>query len=179
MRPVCGVGHQLGAGVGDVEIAHGELADAVARREGGLGLLHAEALGMKREVGRFRIQDRVVVAAAQLDRDLAGDGACDPALRGFAQHDGLGIEPASLVEEAAQSAAVLAVLLDGVLIVNAGDEALIRDEEQGHAGSLIDAATLGFDDAVFDLVAHAEAVAAADAVGFEQQLDRVGKRACR
>ena len=32
----------------------------------------------------------------------------------------------------------------------------------------------GFDDAVFDLVAHAQAVAAADAVGFEEEFDGVG-----
>jgi hypothetical protein len=29
-RPVWGVGEELGAGVGDIEVAHGELADAVA-----------------------------------------------------------------------------------------------------------------------------------------------------
>ena len=40
---------------------------------------------------------------------------------------------------------------------------------------LVDAAALGFDDAVFDLVAHAEAVAAADAVGFEHEGDGVGE----
>ena len=86
-----------------------------------------------------------------------------------------GIEPAALIEQAAELAAVLAVLLDGVLVVNAGDEALVGDEEQRHAGRLVDAAALGLDDAVLNLVAHAQAVAAADAVGFEQQLDGVGK----
>ena len=45
-----GIGEELIAGVGDVEIAHGELADAVARGEGGYGLLHTEALGMEGEV---------------------------------------------------------------------------------------------------------------------------------
>ena len=40
-------------------------------------------------------------------------------------------------------------------------------------GRLVDAAALGLDDAVLDLVAHAQAVAAADAVGLEQQLDLV------
>ena len=44
-----------------------------------------------------------------------------PALGGFAQHDGLRIEPAALVEQAAELAAIVAVLLDGVLVVDAGD----------------------------------------------------------
>ena len=39
-------------------------------------------------------------------------------------------------------------------------------------GRLVDAAALGLDDAVLDLVAHAQAVAAADAVGFQEQLDQ-------
>jgi hypothetical protein len=178
MRPALGVGDQLGAGVGDVEVAHGELADAVARGEGGLALLHGEALGLEGEVGRVGVQDGVVVAAAQFERDLAGDGLGDPALGGFAQHDGLRIEPAALVEQAAELAAVVAVLLDGVLVVDAGDQALVGDEQQRQAGRLVDAAALGFDDAVLDLVAHAEAVAAADAVGFEHQGDGSGSR-CR
>ena len=42
-------------------------------------------------------------------------------------------------------------------------------------GRFVDAAALGLDDAVLDLVAHAEAVAAADAVGLEEQLDRIGE----
>ena len=41
-------------------------------------------------------------------------------------------------------------------------------------GRLVDAAALGLDDAVLDLVAHAQAVPAADAVRLEHQLDRVG-----
>ena len=91
------------------------------RGEAGLGLLHAEALGVEREVRRLRVQDGVVVAAAQLERDLAGDGLGDPALGGFAQHDGLRIEPAALIQQAAELAAVVAILLDGVLVVDAGD----------------------------------------------------------
>ena len=118
---------------------------------------------MEGEVGRVGVEDGVVVAAAEFEGDLAGDGLGDPALGGFAEHDGLGVEPAALVEEAAELAAVVAVLLDGVLVVDAGDEALVGDEEQGEAGGLVDAAGLGFDDAVLDLVGHAEAVAAADA----------------
>ena len=78
-----------------------------------------------------------------------------------------------LVQQAAQLAAVFAVLLDGVFVVDAGDQALVGDEQQRHARGFVDAAALGLDDAVLDLVAHAQAVAAADAVGFEHQLDRV------
>ena len=110
---------------------------------------------------------------------VAGDGFGDPALGGFAEHDGLGVEPAALVEEAAELAAAVAVLLDGVFVVDAGDEAFVGDEEEGEAGGLVDAAALGFDDAVFDLVAHAEAVAAADAVGFEHEGYGVGVARCR
>jgi hypothetical protein len=72
-----------------------------------------------------------------------------------------------------EAAAVVAVLLDGVLVVDAGHQALVGDEQQRQAGRLVDAAALGLDDAVLDLVAHAQAVAAADAVGFQDQFDRV------
>ena len=101
-------------------------------------------------------------------------GIRNPALRAFAQHHGLRIEPAALVEQAAQLAAVFAILLDRVFVVNAGDQALVGDVEQRQAGSFVDSAALGFDDAVFDLVAHAQAVTAADAVGFEHQLNGIG-----
>ena len=57
--------------------------------------------GAKVRLGRFGGEDGVVVAAAELEGDGAGDGLGDPALGGFAEHDGLGIEPAALVEEAA------------------------------------------------------------------------------
>ena len=110
---------------------------------------------------------------------VAGDGLGDPALGGFAEHEGLGVEPAALVEEAAEFAAVLAVLLDGVFVVDAGDEALVGDEEQREAGGFVDAAGLGFDDAVLDLVAHAEAVAAADGVGFVAAGRRGQRSPCR
>ncbi|OSJ20029.1 hypothetical protein BSZ18_00090 [Bradyrhizobium canariense] len=43
--------------------------------------------------------------------------------------------------------------------LDAGDEALIGDVQQRHTGRFIDAAALGLDDAVLDLVAHAEAMA--------------------
>ena len=170
-----GVDAQLVAGVDDVEVAHGELADAVGRRERRvLDLLHAQALGLVGQVGRHRVQDRVVVAAPQLDRDLARHGARHPALGRLAQHDGLRVEPAALVEQPSELAAAVAVLLDRVLVVDAGDQALVGDEQQRQAGSLVDAAALGLDDAVLDLVAHAQAMAPADAVGLQDQRDEVG-----
>ena len=58
------------------------------------------AVGRVGQVGAFGVEDAVVVAAAQFERDGAGDGARHPALGGFAQHDGLRIEPAALVEQA-------------------------------------------------------------------------------
>ena len=58
--------------------------------------------------------------------------------------------------------------------MNAGEQALVSNVQQGHARGFINAARFGFDDAVFDLVAHAQAVAAANAVGFEKQFYRVG-----
>src|ERR1039457_7411834 len=52
----CAVGNQLLPGVGDVEIAHRELTDAVLRGEGGFGLLHTQALWMEGEVGRLGVE---------------------------------------------------------------------------------------------------------------------------
>ncbi len=99
-----------------------------------------QALGRVGEVGRFGVQQGVVVATAQLQRHFAGDGARHPALGGFAQHHGLGVEPAALVEQAAQLQAVDAVLLNGVFIVDAGDQALVSNVQQGHARGFVDAA---------------------------------------
>src|SRR5260370_40783580 len=64
---------------------------------------------------------------------------------------------------------MVAVLLDGVLVVDAGDEALEGDKEQGKAGGLVDAAALGLDDSILNLIGHAQAVATADAIGFEKK----------
>ena len=63
-------------------------------------------------------------------------GARDPPLRRLAQHHGLRIEPAALIEQPAEPAAVVAVLLDRVLVVDAGDQPLVGDEEQRHARAL-------------------------------------------
>ena len=61
-----GVQLELGARVGDVEVAHRELADPVGRAERGvLGALHRQlvrVVGERRAVGA---QDRVVLAAPQ------------------------------------------------------------------------------------------------------------------
>ena len=73
---------ELGAGIGDVEIAHGELADAVAGVNAASHLLHAQPLRLIGEIGALGVQDRIVVAASQLERDLAGDGASHPTLGG-------------------------------------------------------------------------------------------------
>ena len=43
-------------------------------------------------------------------------------------------------------------------------------------GRLVDAAALRLDDPVLDLIAHAEAVAAADRVGLEHQRHGIGER---
>ena len=125
------------------------------------------------QVRAGRVEDRVIVAAAQFQRHLAGDRSCDPALGRLAQHQALRVEPAALVQQLAQAAAVAAVLLDRVFVVDAGDQALVGDVQQRHARGLVDAAALGLDDAVLDLVTHAQAVASADAVGFVKQRDRV------
>src|SRR5579872_6308805 len=69
-----GVRKKLFPRVGNVEVAHGELSDAVARRERRFRLLHAETLGMESQIGRFGVEDGVVVAPPQLKRDLASDG---------------------------------------------------------------------------------------------------------
>ena len=67
-------------------------------------------------------------------------GSSDPALGRLAQHDRLRIEPPALVEQAAKFAAILAVLLDGVLVVDSGNEPLVGDIQQSKPGSLVDAA---------------------------------------
>ena len=72
-----------------------------------------------------------------------------PTLRGLAEHQRLRVEPAALIEQTAEAAAVLPILLDSVLVVNAGDQALVGDEQQGMPAPRRCAA-LGLDDAVFD-----------------------------
>src|ERR1700684_4708732 len=73
------------------------------------------------------VKYRIVVAAAQFERDLAGDGARHPALRHFAQHQRLRIEPAPLIEQSAQPQSADAILFDGLLVVDAGGQELSGD----------------------------------------------------
>ena len=145
---------------------------------GVLDPLHRQPLGLVREVRAGGVEDRVVVAAAQAHRDRAGDGRADPAQQRLAEHQALRVEPAALVQQPAEAAAHRAVVLDGVLVVDAGDQPLVGDVQQRHARALVDAAALGLDDAVLDLVAHAEPVAAADRVGLHHEVDlRLERRA--
>ena len=58
------------------------------------------------------------------------NGAGHPALGGFAQHDGLAVKPAALVQQAAQFAAIVAVLLYGVFVVNARHQAFVGNEPE-------------------------------------------------
>lgn len=61
--------------VGDVEIAHRELADPVLGAERGVGdPLHRQLLGVVAQRGAAGVDDRVVVAAAQPQHDLARHG---------------------------------------------------------------------------------------------------------
>src|SRR5690606_6839462 len=91
------------------------------------------------------------------------------------QHDGLWIEPTALVQQTTQTQTVDAVLFNGVFVVNTRYQTLVSNVQQSHAGGFVNATALGFDDAVFDLVAHAQTMTAADAVRFQHQFHRVGE----
>ena len=80
-----------------------------------------------------------------------------------------------MVQQAAQFAAVVAVLLDGVFVVNACDQTLVSNEQQSQARRFVNAAALGFNDAVFNLVAHAQTMTAANSIGFQNEFNRIGK----
>src|SRR3954471_3113273 len=97
---------EFGARVVDVEVAHGQLTDPVERPERGVfDALHAEPFGRVREVGPRRVEDRVVVAAAQSQRDFASDGGTYPTQEWLAQHQALRVEPAALVQQPAEAPA--------------------------------------------------------------------------
>ena len=99
--------------------------------------------GMEGEVGRLGVEDRVVVAAAQVQRVTSPVmGLATQRCADSRSMMACGVEPAALIEEAAEFAAVVAVLFDGVFVVDAGDEALVGDEEQGESGRFVDAADL-------------------------------------
>ena len=61
-------------------------------------------------------------------------------------------------------------MLDRILVVNAGNQPFVGDEQQGHPRRLINTAALGLDDAIFNLIAHAETVPPADPVGLQHHL---------
>ena len=174
-----GVQLELGARVGDVEVAHRELADPVGRAEGGvLGALHRQlvrVVGERRAVGA---QDRVVLAAAQPQRHLAGDERRRPSA-GSTRAASAPAGPASGPRRAAgpgggprRGSWRWCPRCGSAL-----SEPLVGDPEQRHARRLVDAAGLGLDDPVLDLVGHAQAVPAADRVGLVHQRDRVVVRA--
>src|SRR5688500_7698752 len=124
------VREKLLARIGDVEVPHRQLSDPILRREGRLALFHGQPLGLIREVRTSRIEDGVVVPAAELESHLSRDRARHPALRGLTQHERLRIEPPALIQQTTKAPAVLAVLLDRVLVMNAGDETLVGDEQK-------------------------------------------------
>ena len=171
---------ELAPGVGDVEVAHRQLADAIERAERGVvDALHRQPLRRVRQLGAGRVDDRVVLAAAQAYRHLAGDRRADPTQQRLPQHQALGVEPAALVEQPAEAPAHRAVVLDRALVVDRRHQPLVGDVQQAEGGGLVDAPALGLDDAVLDLVAHAEPVAATDRVRFHHQLDMIGDLAAR
>ena len=117
------------------------------------------------------VQDGVVLAPAQPQGDLTGDRRPHPALQRLAQHQRLRVEPAALIQQAAESAALDLVAGQGVLVVDRVDQPLVGRVQQRHARRLVDAPALGLDDPVLDLVGHAQAVPSADGVGLEHQVD--------
>ena len=123
------------ARIGDVVDLHGELADAVARSERGRAPLHAQPLGVVRHGVALRVENRVIVSAPELDRDLAGHDGCDPALQRVAEHQCLRVEPATLVQQPSEPAAVDGVALERGLVVDRAEQPLVGDVQQRHAGA--------------------------------------------
>src|SRR5262249_24826439 len=80
------------------------------------------------------------------------------------------VVPTAFVEESSEAAAERRVLVERILVVDRREKALVRDVEQRHAWRFVDAAALGLDDPVLDLVAVAEAVTSADRVRLEDDL---------
>ena len=118
------------------------------------------------------LSDRVVLASAQAQGDLAGDQGGDPALDRLADHQRLRVQPAAFVEQPAEATSFGVVARDGVLVVDRVEEPLVGDPQQRHAGRLVDATGLRLDDPVLDLVGHPQAVPAADGVGLVDEVDR-------
>ena len=57
--------------------------------------------------------------------------------------------------------------------MNAGHQPLVPDEEERETRRLVNAPALGLDDAVLDLIRHAEAVTPANPVGLLNQPHRI------
>src|SRR5699024_4949117 len=134
---------QAGAGVGDVQVAHGQLTDTVVWTKGCVGnAFHGQFFWGVRQVVTGGIQDGVVVTAAQAEGDFTGDGGANPALNGFTDHQRLWIKPAAFVHQATQSVAVDVVVLDGVFVMDRIEQALVGDVQQGHSRCFVDAADL-------------------------------------
>ena len=114
-----GVQLELRARVGDVEVAHGELADPVGRPERGVrGALHRQLVGVVGERRPVGAQDRVVLAPPQPQRHLAGHHRGHPALDRLAQHQRLRVQPAALVEQPPEPPSLRVVVREGVLVVD-------------------------------------------------------------
>ena len=67
------------------------------------------------------------------------------------------------------------ILLDGILVVNTGQQTLVGDMQQCHPRGFVDATALRFNDTVFNLIAHTQTVTAADTVGFQHHLNVVAE----
>ena len=83
------------------------------------------------------------------------------------------VKPAPLVQQSTKAATIVAVLLNGVFVVDTGDQALVSDEQQGQARCFVNSAALCFNDAVFDLVAHTQTVTPANAIGLHDQVHQI------
>ena len=151
------------------------MTDTVFGRKHRVTLFHCQTFGFVGKVRADRIQNRVVVAAAQFKRHRAGDGASHPTLGGFTKHDGLRIKPTTLVEQATQADTIDAILLNRIFIVNSGDQTFISDMKQSHPRGFINTAALCFDNTVFNLIAHAQTVTSANRVGFIHKGDMIIK----
>ena len=79
------------------------------------------------------------------------------------------IEPATLIQQTTEPESVDAILLERIFVVNAGDEPFVRDEQEREARSLINPAALRLDDAILDLVRHAQPMPPADRIRFQHQ----------
>src|SRR5690606_38691048 len=102
------------ARVEDAQRLHLERADAVLRREHRLAPLHGALVRVVRRRLGLRVEERVVVAAPELEvdppRDVLGHATDQPLL----EEVRLGLVPAALVEEPAEAAAEELVLLGRV-----------------------------------------------------------------